>query len=63
MYIYITFTLFCIAVETPKAGKAIVCDEIQSEMLKALNRGVVWLASSYVSDSFLQRHRNIGKLG
>jgi len=34
-----------LAVKTRKAGKAAGCDEIQPEMLKALNRqGAVWLA-------------------
>jgi len=27
------------------AGKAAVCDEIQPEMLKTLNQGVIWLYS------------------
>jgi len=32
-----------IAVKSLNAGKTTGCDEIQPEMLKALNRGIIWL--------------------
>ena len=45
------------------AGKAAVCDEIQPEMLKALNQGVLWALLACVRwPGVLEEYRMIGKL-
>ena len=46
-----------------KGGKDAGCDEIRREMLKALNRGILWLTRACQVAWCSGRNRKIGKLG